>query len=254
MELNGERGIYWLLAVVIIALIALNGFLVYRTSTCNPPYPLPAYTQLGEEPKSAKTIVVSGTGSVFSKPDLAYVTIAVQTQSKDAQSAQQDNARKMTSTIDTLKSKGISENDVRTVGYRLDPMMDYESKPPVIVGYLAVNTIQITVRDLNNVGKIIDTAVSAGANVVQNIQFAISKDRLSGLRNEAIVSAIEDARKKAEATSKSLGVELIGPTEVSITPVYEPGPILYKAENVQTPVTPGELEISSTVQVSYLFK
>lgn len=254
MELNGERRVYSLFAVVIIALVALNGFLVYRTSTCNPPYPLPTNTQLREEPKSAKTIVVSGSGSVFSKPDLAYVTIAVQTQSKDAQSAQQDNARKMTSTIDTLESNGISENDIRTVGYRLDPLMDYESKPPVIVGYLSVNTVQVTIRDLNNVGKIIDVAVSAGTNVVQNIQFAISKDRLSGLRNEAIAAAIQDARKKAEATSKSLGVELIGPTEVSITPGYEPGPILYKAENVQTPITPGELEISATVQVSYLFK
>lgn len=254
MELNGERRVYSLFAVVIIALVALNGFLVYRTSMCNPPYLLPTNTQLREEPKSAKTIVVSGSGSVFSKPDLAYVTIAVQTQSKDAQSAQQDNARKMTSTIDTLESNGISENDIRTVGYRLDPLMDYESKPPVIVGYLSVNTVQVTIRDLNNVGKIIDVAVSAGTNVVQNIQFAISKDRLSGLRNEAIAAAIQDARKKAEATSNSLGVELIGPTEASITPGYEPGPILYKAENVQTPITPGELEISATVQVSYLFK
>ena len=140
------------------------------------------------------------------------------------------------------------------LNHRLDPKMRYDQNTPTLIGYTAVNIIQVTLEDVNNVGSIIDIAVAAGANLIHNIQFTVSKDRLDDLRESAIDAAVKDAQQKADATSRSLGVRLIGPISVSLTPGYEPRPYYEEARIAGTPITPGELEISSNVQVTYAFE
>jgi uncharacterized protein YggE len=160
----------------------------------------------------------------------------------------------MKSVMDALKANGIAEGDVKTSSYRLEPVMRYDEKPPVLIGYIAENVVQVTIKDVTKSGKIIDVSVSAGANVVQSIQFTTTDERLDELRNSAIADAIQDARQKAENIARSLGVELIGPAEVSLTAGYEPRPLVYELKGAETPILPGELELSISVQATYTFK
>jgi uncharacterized protein YggE len=250
--LNSDKKPFWLLAAVIILLVILNGALLYRMETRTTPSSVSTYTSNKEEP-TKNTITVSGTGTVHSKPDQALITVGVRTEAKSAEDAQQENAKKMNSTIDALKADGISQDNIKTTSYRLEPVMKYDGTP-VLVGYQAENMIQITLNDITGVGKVADIAVSAGANEVQSIKFTLTNDHLSSLRNDAIDAAIKDARQKAETTSRSLGVQLIGPSEVSLTTGYEPTPMVLAPKAAGTPVIAGELDISTTVQVVYQFK
>jgi len=252
--LNGEKKLYWLIAVVIIALVVANVFLVYRTGICGKQSLTYTNTASKEPSEEVKKIIVSGTGYTYARPDLALLTVGVRTESKNAQDAQQQNADKMKSVMDALKANGIAEGDVKTSSYRLEPVMRYDEKPPVLIGYIAENVVQVTIKDVTKSGKIIDVSVSAGANVVQSIQFTTTNERLDELRNSAIADAIQDARQKAENIARSLGVELIGPAEVSLTAGYEPRPLVYELKGAETPILPGELELSISVQATYTFK
>lgn len=250
--LNGDKRPFWVLVAVIVLLVILNGAFLYRMETGSNPSSVSTYTSNKEEqPKN--TITVSGTGTVHSKPDQALITVGVSTESKSAEDAQRENAEKMNSTIDALKANGISQDNIKTISYRLEPVMRYDGTP-VLVGYQVENMIQITLNNVTSVGKIADIAVSAGANEVQSIQFTLTNDHLSRLRNDAIDAAIEDARQKAETMSRSLGVQLVGPSEVSLTTGYEPTPMILAPKEAGTPVIAGELDISTTVQVIYQFK
>ncbi len=257
-DLDSDKTFYRIIAIAIIALLAINVITLYMIESSSKPSQSTGYTPLAltsqESSVNLNTIIVTGTGIIHAKPDVAMVNIGVQTESKTAQDALQQNSDKMNSVMDSLKTNGIPEGNIKTLSYRLDPIMRYDENTPTLIGYTAVNTIQVTLEDVNMVGSIIDISVSAGANLVHNIQFTVSKDRLDDLREDAIDAAVNDAQQKADATSKSLGVRLIGPISVSLTPGYEPRPYYEEARTASTPIIPGELEISSNVQVTYAFE
>lgn len=257
--MDSDKTFYKILAIAIAVLLAINIITLYSIQTSSKSYQSTGYTPLAlttsqDSSVNLNTITVTGTGTIQSKPELAMVNIGVQTESKTAQDALQQNSEKMISVMDSLKANGIPEENIKTLSYRLDPKMRYDENTPTLIGYTAENTIQVTVGDVNMVGNIIDISVSAGANLVHNIQFTLSKDRLDDLREDAIDLAVKDAQQKADATSRSLGVRLIGPISVSLTPGYEPQPYYEEARIAGTPITPGELEISSNVQVTYAFE
>jgi uncharacterized protein YggE len=246
-DLDSDKIFYRIIAIAIVALLAINVITLYMIESSSKPCQSTGYTPFSLTPSqessvNLNTIIVHGTGTIQAKPDIAMVNIGVQTESKTAQDALQQNSDKMNSVMDSLKANGIPDGNIKTLSYRLDPIMRYDENTPALIGYTAVNTIQITLEDVNMVGNIIDIAVSAGAN------------RLDELREDAIDAAVNDAQQKADATSRSLGVRLIGPISVSLTPGYEPRPYYEEARIASTPITPGELEISSNVQVTYAFE
>jgi uncharacterized protein YggE len=258
-DLDSDKTFYKIIAIAIVVLLAINIITLYTIQPSSKPCQSTGYTPLAltasqDSSVSLNTITVTGTGTIQAKPELAMVNIGVQTESKTAQDALQQNSEKMISVMDSLKANGIPEGNIKTLSYRLDPKMRYDENTPTLIGYTAANTIQVTVEDVNMVGNIIDISVSAGANLVHNIQFTLSEDRLDDLREDAIDLAVKDAQQKADATSRSLGVRLIGPISVSLTPGYEPQPYYEEARIAGTPITPGELEISSNVQVTYAFE
>jgi len=257
--LDSDKTFYKIIAIAIVALIAINVITLYMVESSSKPCQSTGYTPLAlttsqESSVNLNTIIITGTGTIQAKPDIAMLNIGVQTESNSALDALQQNSDKMNSVMDSLKANGIPEEKIKTLSYRLEPIMRYDENTPTLIGYTAVNTVQVTLEDINKVGNIIDISVSAGANLVQNIQFTVSKDRLDELREDSIDAAVKDAQKKADATSRSLGVRLIGPVSVSLTPGYEPMPIYAEARISGTPITPGELEISSNVQVTYAFE
>jgi uncharacterized protein YggE len=257
--LDSDKTFYRIIAIAIVALLALNVMTLYLIESSSKQYQSTVYTPQAlttsqESSVNLNTIIVTGTGTIHAKPDIAMINIGVQTESNTAQDALQQNSDKMNSVMESLKTNGIPEGSIKTLSYRLDPIMRYDDNTPALIGYTAVNTIQITLEDVNMVGTIIDISVSAGANLVHNIQFTVSKDRLDELREDAIDAAVNNAQQKADATSRSLGVRLIGPISVSLTPGYEPRPYYEEARIASTPITPGDLEISSNVQVTYAFE
>lgn len=206
-----------------------------------------------------KTITVSGTGTAASKPEVVIVYLSVITRDETASNAQLLNAEKMSNVIKALKNAGVNEEQIETTRYSLEPIYEYDEKirRSVLVGYQCVNTIKVTLEELNMVGKIVDIAVLAGVNEVLSIAFSLKEETIEKLRLEALAKAVEDAKIKAETVAKAAGVRIIGPKRIDIGGYVFP--ISYevmKAPPVpETPIiSPKELTVSMSVNIVYEFE
>lgn len=200
----------------------------------------------------ARTVTVSGTATIRSRPDEALVDLGVQTQGGSAEATLNQNAARMNDVLDALAGLGIKGNDVATSAVSLYPT--YGSSGQTITGYQATDQVEVTIHDLSLVGKAIDAAVRAGANVSNGISFRLS-DQNKGV-TDALAAAVENARAKAEALATAGGTQL-GPV-VSIDEISEPQypPLPYVgaaiatgAEVAPTPVQPPTLETQVSVTV-----
>ena len=120
------------------------------------------------------TINVTGTGSVSVAPDQAVVGLGVQTQARTAREALAKNSTIMSAVIEATSAQGIAAEDVQTTQVSLQPQWQHQNNAqPVIIGFLATNSLQIIVRDLGALGQTLDGLNAAGANNIQSIQFGI---------------------------------------------------------------------------------
>ena len=206
-------------------------------------------TRDGGGDAAARTIGVSGEGEVAVQPDLARVTVGVETSGADLARAQAENASQTQTVLDRLKALGIAERDLQTVGYHIAPQ--YERDGNTLSGYRVANVVRATVRDLGRLGEIIDAAVAAGANRVHGIAFDIS-DREDALRR-AREAAVQDARTEAEQLARAAGVQL-----GEVVSIAESGDIARLGMEARaaaaapgTPIEPGQSTVRVVVQVRY---
>ena len=211
-----------------------------------------------EDQPTKKTINVSGTGTVNASPDIAYVTLGVVTENKVAKTAQQDNANAMSKVIALIKNSGVKSEDIKTVNYSIYPKYDYNKNTGEsnIVGYRVTNSVQVTVRDIDKAGSIIDLAAGSGVNTTSNISFGLSDyDRVY---NEALKQALEAAKLKAESMAGVFGIKLGVPVTINenggYSPVYSYSGFEKAATDAggaTTPVQAGTMEIKANVSVVY---
>ena len=187
------------------------------------------------------TVVVYGSGVVYSQPDKAEVVIAVITENKSCEKAVEENA-KIANNIYT-KLKGLAE--VRTKSYSVQPI--YEDNE--LKGYRVVNRLVVVCKP-EVVGKVIDIAICAGANKVDYVLFTVSDDKKKELYLEALEMAVEDAKAKAETVAMSLGLKSIKPVKVRVIDYTKP---IYYAEAKGTPIKPSSVEVKANVEITYEF-
>lgn len=204
-------------------------------------------------------ITVNGNGVVSVAPDQAKISLGILTIAPNAQKAQQENAATANKIINSLVKAGIPHDQIETQDYSVWPEYRYpqpkENKPPEIAAYRVNNTILITINDLTRVGNTIDTAVTAGANQIQSIQF-LKKD-ITAAQQEALQKACQEARLKAETIARALGVEVSGIVAVQedgstiSPPIYRYGTEMADAALAPTPITPGELQVNANVVIVF---
>lgn len=205
-----------------------------------------------------RTMSVLGQGTVKVVPDIAYITLGVVTENENAKNAQQDNAKAMDMVVAAIKNLGVKSEDIKTVGYCIYPKTSYnnntgESK---IIGYFVNNTVQVTVKNLDKLGNIIDAAAANGANVTGNISFGLSD--YEKCYNEALKAAVTSAKNRAETMAGALGFKLKLPVSINESggsyypPVYAGGAYDSKSESAyQTPVEAGSMEVKASVSMVY---
>ena len=213
-----------------------------------------ANTLVGSDGQSVPSIAVAGVGQVQAKPDLASVSLGVQTQAPVARDAQAENSRVMADVIDAVKALGIDDKDISTHGLSLRPRYDREGQR--VDAYVATNNVSVIVRDLDQVGEVLDAGFDAGANVAGGVQFSIADPTDS--RDQAMQLAVADARSRADVLAKAAGVTIVGVVSVTEdsggypSPRPMPGMALESAAmKFATPIEPGELTISVWVRVVY---
>ena len=217
----------------------------------------PAAVADGPANPNQRTIQVSGNGEVDAPPDLAVLSLAIETQAPTAAAAAGRNGTLAQKVTDALKAKLGDKGKISTGGYSLDPEYADQSRPnakPEITGYRAANTITVQTGALDLVGPLIDAAISAGANRVNSLDFNLRDD--AAARNDAIAKAAKDAQGQAQALAAALNLKL-GPVINATTGSTDgPRPVMFNAafssrNAAATPVSPGEVTVPATVSLTY---
>jgi uncharacterized protein len=218
-----------------------------------------AAAQAAPPQEQPRTLAVSAVGTLELEPEQGVITLAVESEATTAQAAAGANAQRMSQLMTALRRAGVQERHVRTVSYELRPeyaRQERTQEPPRIVGYRAVNMVQVTVDTVARLGGIIDTAIGSGANRVANIRFQLRDPHAAHAEASAI--AMRNARRQAEAIAAAAGERLGAPLSIS-TGGYmpPPSPMQYgRAEmamsmDVATPVEGGTLTVTAHVNVVY---
>ena len=218
---------------------------------------LPTSTVSAEE---APTLTMNGIGVARIAPDVAEITLGVVTEAKDAAKAHADNAAQATRVQNAVKALGIAERDIQTTRYDFSPVYDVKDNGrSVTTGYTVTNSVVVKVRNLDNVGKVIDAALASGANRVDSLEFSASDP--SAAKNAALADAARDARNKADAVAKALGVRIVRILNVYAdaqpynTPRnFMPMMMAKEAYDAGTPISAGELSVEASVNVTYVIE
>jgi len=212
---------------------------------------------------SDHVIRTSAVGTIVSSPDRAEIQIGVETEDLDVKAAQSLNAERMMSVTGAIRSLGIPDDHLTTSGYTITPV--YETKPTVgtyarqkPTMFRVSNVLLVRIDDVSRVGEVIDAAVASDANRVNSIAFMFSEEKEQDLRAKALTQAVERGRADAVTVASALGVRLLDAHEVQVDPGFTP--IAYERSTVQqdaamtsTPIEPGTLEVSATVQVAWAY-
>lgn len=201
----------------------------------------------GAPPASEPGIAVQGVGRVSLPPDTVTVDIGAEARAAQLADATAEVDRRMREVLARVKVPGA---DVRTIGYSIEPIA--ESRPQAgdagsrIVGYRATNIIQVRTHDVAGIGRIVDAAVAAGANVVRSLRFSLDPpDRAEA---DARRLALQDAASKAQQVAAAAGVKLgrlLAVTESS------GGMRPMGVTMMAAPVEAGQLDITIIVQARY---
>jgi uncharacterized protein YggE len=217
-------------------------------------------TALAADPTTNEHVIsVSGTGKITVKPDIADVSLGVQTQAASAKAARDQAAQVMNSVLAALHSLGIADDDIQTSTISISPVYDYNSSSPSITGYQVTNIVNVHVKDITKVADVIDNSVAAGATTVNGVSFDVA-DRAAA-ENQARDLAVKDARSHADALATAAGVTITGVASISETS-YNPYPYYYGvadaskggapgAPAVPTPIQTGTQDITIMVSISY---
>ena len=201
-------------------------------------------------------ISVSGQGVAAAAPDIASLSLGVSTLAETARQARDDAAAGMTDLIASLTDNGIAEEDYHTSQFSIDPEVDYRPNgEQVLRGYRVTSVLSVTVRDLDRVGEVIDDAVDAVGDPIQVQGVTFSIESLGALQSGARAQAMADAKAKAEELAELAGVGLGKPITISESSAGGEPPVFFSAAEaatgIETPISPGQLETTVTVTVTY---
>ncbi len=214
------------------------------------------------------TLMVSEEGRVQLAPDKAVVHLSVETAGESLEKVQEDNRERMEKVMTRLQKLGIKKEQIQTSSLTVTPQ--YPPRPrrqanqpivpqvPKIIGYTVSHSLAVEVLDLTIVGRVVDSALKAGANRFSHIGWALQDNRPA--RIKALKSAAEKAREKAQTLARALNVQLIqllAVTEGGTAPIPQRSTrgrammsmVMEDAGSV--PVSPGELTVRASVSLMY---
>jgi len=228
-------------------------------------YGVPTYASQAGTTNSG--IWITGQATLEIPADVAQVSIGVESRETTVSAARQNAADAMESVLDAIKENGVSEDDIVTTNFNIYPQTVWvevsdslgRHSEPRITGYTVSNTVQVTVRDIDNLSPVVDTAATAGGDLIRinSIQFTVDDSSVFGEQIRQIAAA--DALAKADAYARAMGVtlgQLVYLTEVgSSVPMAAASPMMEMAAMdgafKSTPISSGDVNLSVTVQAVF---
>ena len=254
----------WLWAIglaLVIPIVALSG--------CYAGIPGPGSPRWANVPSSLEFnlgnqqagIWVTGEGKVMAVPDIATLRLGIEAQEATVAEAQTQASEAMDRVKAALIDNEVADRDIQTQYFSIHKVTrwDETKNQEIVIGYRVSNMVTAKIRDIDNAGSIIDAVVKAGGDLTRIDSISFSIDDPSAYFGEAREKAMADAEAKAEQMASLAGVRLGKPTYISESG-YLPPPIYPRVAYEEVPmpapappppISPGEMEITLTVQIAY---
>jgi len=151
---------------------------------------------IGKSPETPNTISFTGTSEVFVKPDLATITFSVQNEAKTVAEAMAENTQRMNAVIDSVKSQGVEDRDLKTASFNISPRYEWrkDGEERILVGYDVYQSLQVKIRNLEKVGLVIQSATEMGANDASGLQFTVENE--DTMKSPEAIKSYEKVNKK----------------------------------------------------------
>lgn len=205
---------------------------------------------------------VSGEGKVTVVPDTGIIDVGISSNHSTVKAAQDQANTVINNITSALRELDIDAKDIKTNNYSVYPQYDYNpgSVPGRITGYQVNANLTVTVRELDKINQVVDSATTNGANTIGGIQLTVDESKQKELMQQARELAVNEAREKAESLARAAGITLgkiVNVVEAG-SPVY-PGPFFSKdialraegAGGVPTDIQPGSTDITTSVTLYY---
>ncbi|MFN3591676.1 MAG: SIMPL domain-containing protein [Thermaurantiacus sp.] len=203
----------------------------------------------------AATLTVVANAEVAATPDIAEVGAGVMTTAATAEAALSENAQRMDRVVRSLRAQGIADRDIQTTGLSVQPQFRYEqNREPILVGFRASNQVRVILRDPRRAGRVVDALVKEGANQIDGPSFRVENPE--PLLDRARQEAVRKARARAELYASAAGMRVAKITSISEQQAMRPPPMpvgraLAAEAMADSPVMPGELQLSVTVTMGF---
>ena len=243
----------WLLSISLVLVLIIVGL-----AGCSP-----GNTVLGEIEglnisNQQEGIWVSGRGVVTVTPDIATLRLGVEVQAVSVAIAQSQATEAMDKVMAALTDNGVAEKDIQTQYFSIRQVTkwDRDKEEEIVVGYRVTNKVTAKIREIDKAGTVIDAVAAAGGDLTRIDSIGFSVDDPSTYYEEAREEAMADAKAKAEQLAELAGGRLGKATYISEgaqipPPIYRQDIYEEAVPAATTPISPGEMEISLTVQVAY---
>lgn len=255
MQTSKHKLLIGFLGVALAGALLLSQGALASTVFAQDPQPIAT----AETIDTSRTITVVGKGVITTRPDTAQATLGVETVGDNVKEATAESGATMEAIIQALTDLGIAERDIQTSGFSVWSERNsgadgtYSSEPT----YRVTNTVTVDVRDLDQLGTVLDAAIDAGANSIYGVSFYL--EDTADIETQAREKAMSDARAKATELATLADVEL--GKVISVSEVIS-GSAPYTSFNAKEasvagygggvgPISAGELDMSLTLQVSY---
>lgn len=171
-----------------------------------PPYHLKSSLPFNDKHHNG-TLTVEGKGIITTKPDKSSITLGIITEDQDVIKAQNKNSIMTNNVINSLRKSGISNNQIQTISFTIQPLYHYIDEQNVLTGYNKISHIlELTLLDLDLIGEVYKVAVSSGANISEGLKFSLSNENY--YYHKALKKALKQATLKAISLSQQMGVTI----------------------------------------------
>jgi uncharacterized protein YggE len=215
-----------------------------------------------DKEKKERTLTVQGQGKVQAIPDIATLSVEVSQDGSDLDPVLTQVRKQMNKVLETVKSQGIQDKDVRTDLFQVRPKYEHDKRGnPRRVGYVVTNRISVKVRDLKKAGRVLGAVLDAGATTVNGPDFEI--DNPEAIERQALAAATKDAKARAATVAEAAGVQLGEILTINPQSITWPGPrrpylmramAMESAAPAEEPIAAGEQTITGFVTLTYIIR
>lgn len=206
-----------------------------------------------------RTVAVSGQGEIQAEPDLAHVTLGVESRKPKLEEARAEVARTIDAVLKLTRDLKIDQTLVRSTRINVQPEYNWDAnaRERNLIGYYVSRQVEIELRDLEKLGQLLERATDLGVNQLGDPRLDSSKRR--DLERQALAKAVEDARANAETVAKTAGARLGPVRTISANSGYVPPPMpmrgkvmmAMEASDAAQSYQSGQMTFTGNVQIEY---